>query len=270
MTSVWRRALRLGAQSRSMIGGSLAASGFSQPFFWTVLLLNVIVTSVIVANHFHLSDNLIVMWMIFLVLGVIVHEFGHAFQSKLRGHDIKEPAVLWLYLGPRQLIAIALLWLAFESLVNAVLVLMAVVTTSLAHPHFTGVILGMGWQMTLGYLLSPPVPAVAAVVGAVLMLRWHPSRQFWGWRIKLPLGVGMHTTHHYRDWSDIVAGVTCESAIWLLFGTFLFPVMLWMVPLTILVNIVVPFKLRGEGNDAVCLWREQFARMRGFTGVTEV
>jgi hypothetical protein len=270
MTSAWHRPLQFGSQLRSMVGDSLAASGFSQPFFWTVLLLNVVLVAAVVASHFHLSNNLIVMWMILLVLGVIVHEFGHAFQSKLRGHDIKEPAVLWLYLGPRQLIAIALLWFAFENLVNVVLVLAAVISTSLAHPYFAEAIWGMGWQMTLGYLLSPPVPAVAAVLAAVLVLRWHPSHRFWGWRIKLPLGVGMHTTHHYRDWSDIVAGVTCEAAIWLLFGTFLFPAMLWMVPLTILVNIVVPFKLRGEGNDAVCLWREQFARMRGFSGITEV
>jgi hypothetical protein len=207
---------------------------------------------------------------LFLVVSVLVHEFGHAFQSKLRHHEIKEPAVLWLHLDLRQLIIVGLLVASYSNTADIGMVFAAITHAIFVHPYMALFIVGYGVRVVTDYLTAPPVPIVGLFALAVLLMRWHPTGRIWQWKIKLPLGVGMHITHRYRDWSDIVAGVTCESALWLVLGYFLYPVMLWMVPLTILVNIVIPFKLHGEGNDAVCLWRKQFARMRGFTGITEV
>lgn len=245
-------------------------SGFSPAFWWASAILITMTLATLTVSALGWSDNVMVMWSIFLVITVLVHEFGHAFQSKLRGHEIKEPAVLWLYVNVRQILMLGLGLALLSALVDLGILLFMMGTTLWFHPGAAGFVLSMGSKMAWQFLTAPPCPPLALLAALGGLAIWRPKSTILNWKLKLPLGVGMHTTHHYRDWSDIVAGVTCESAVWLLFGVYLFPVMLWMVPLTILVNIVIPFKLRGEGNDAVCLWREQFARMRGYTGITEV
>lgn len=237
---------------------------------WAVALLVAILAATIAASILNLTNNITLMWLLFLVVAVLVHEFGHAFQSKLRNHEIKEPAVLWLHLNLRQLIIVLLLAGTYSNLADVGMVIAAITHATFVHPSEALFIAEYGVKVTSFYLTRPPLPVVGLLSLALLLARWRPQGRIWQWSIKLPLGVGMHVTHRYRDWSDILAGVTCEAALWLVFGYFLFPIMLWMVPLTVLVNIVIPFKLRGEGNDAVCLWREQIARMRGFTGITEV
>jgi membrane-associated protease RseP (regulator of RpoE activity) len=243
----------------------------SPAFGWATIVLVVVVASIFMLRDLHQTSNMDVLWAILLVLTVLVHEFGHAFQAKLKGHNVKEPAVLFLSIKVKNCLAAFMIWMALQAVLTMLIEFGVTVVYAFQHASQPlGTILLIGSKMALGNIFTPPFSPLLYLAAAVLIFKWHPTAKVLNFVVKIPLGVGMHVTHTYRDWSDIAAGVTCESVVWLVLGLGINPLFLWMVPMTLAINLIIPLKIKGEGNDAVCLWREQFARRKGFTGVTEV
>lgn len=197
----------------------------------------IVILVLIAAAAILLRGNDIAEFAVMIVLAVIVHEFGHAFQAKAAGQRILEPAV-------------ALLPLRAPGLATLGALTGAAVIFELA-------------PITRLWLLA----CLLLVVAGALVSRIHPRRN--PVLCKIPLGVGMHIEHTKRSFADILAGGITEAAFWLLMGVFVSPLMLWMAPLTLIVNLA-PVKIGGEANDGLCALREWRAMRRGDSGVTAV
>lgn len=184
-----------------------------------------------------LRGNLMAEFGVMVVLAVIVHEFAHAWQAKAAGQRILEPAV-------------ALLPLRLTSMATLVALAGAAVVFELA-------------PITRPWLATSVLLVIAGVFVNRIKLRKNPIV------MKLPLGVGMHIEHTHRSIADILAGSITEAAFWLLMGTLVSPLMLWMALLTLIVNLT-PVKIGGEGSDGMCALREFRAMRRHEQGATTV
>lgn len=197
----------------------------------------VVLLTAIVAAATLWWGNPIAQFTILIVLAVVVHEFAHAFQAKAEGQTILEPAVALLPLritGVVGLLAIGAGGFVFEVA-----------------------------PITRGWVLAALLLVTAGVLATKLKLGWNPIA------LKLPLGVGMHIQHTHRSVADILAGSITEACFWMLAGAFVNPLLMWMAPLTILVNLT-PIKIGGEGSDGMCALEEHLARRRGDAGATVV
>ena len=197
----------------------------------------IVILVLIAAAAILLRGNDVAEFAVMIVLSVIVHEFAHAFQARAAGQRILEPAVALLPLRAPGVATLA-------ALVGAAIVFELAPITRL-------------W---LG-------ACVLLVAAGALVSRIHPRQN--PVLYKIPLGVGMHIEHTKRSFADILAGSITEAAFWLLMGAFVAPVMLWMAPLTLIVNLI-PIKIGGEANDGLCALREWRAMRRGERGVTAV
>ena len=197
----------------------------------------VVILVLIAAAAILLRGNEMAEFAVMITLAIIVHEFAHAFQAKAAGQRILEPAVALLPLRAPGVATLAAL------LGAAVIFELAPIT-----------------RLWLG-------ACVLLVIAGALVSRIHPRQN--PVLFKIPLGVGMHIEHTKRSFADILAGSITEAAFWLLMGVFVSPLMLWMAPLTLIVNLA-PIKIGGEANDGLCAVREWKAMRRGEKGVTAV
>lgn len=196
----------------------------------------VLLTAIVAAATLWWS-NPIAQFAILVVLAVVVHEFAHAFQAKAEGQIILEPAV-------------ALLPLRITGVVGLLAIGAGAFVFEVA-------------PVTRGWMLASLLLVIAGILATRLKLGWNPIA------LKLPLGVGMHIEHTHRSIADILAGSITEACFWMLAGTFVNPLLMWMAPLTILVNLT-PIKIGGEGSDGMCALKEHLARRRGDAGATVV
>lgn len=197
----------------------------------------VVILTLIAAAAILLRGDQVAEFAVMITLAVIVHEFAHAFQARAAGQRILEPAV-------------ALLPLRAPGVATLAALAGAAVVFELA-------------PITRLWLLA----CLLLVVAGALVSRLHPRQN--PVLCKIPLGIGMHIEHTKRSFADILAGSITEAAFWLLMGTLVAPVMLWMAPLTLIVNLT-PVKIGGEGSDGLCALREWKAMRRGDRGVTAV
>lgn len=198
----------------------------------TVVLLTGIVAAANLWGH-----NPVAQFAILVVLAVVIHEFAHAFQAKAEGQTILEPVVAMLPL--RITGAVGLLAIGAGAFVFEVA------------------------PVTRMWMLAALLLVTAGILVTKLKLGWNPVA------FKLPLGVGMHIEHTHRSVADILAGSITEACFWMLAGVFVNPLLMWMAPLTILVNLT-PIKIGGEGSDGMCALKEHLARRRGEAGATVV
>lgn len=198
----------------------------------TVVLLTGIVAAANLWGH-----NPVAQFAILIVLAVVIHEFAHAFQAKAEGQTILEPVVAMLPL--RITGAVGLLAIGAGAFVFEVA------------------------PVTRMWMLAALLLVTAGILVTKLKLGWNPVA------LKLPLGVGMHIEHTHRSVADILAGSITEACFWMLAGVFVNPLLMWMAPLTLLVNLT-PIKIGGEGSDGMCALKEHLARRRGDAGATVV
>ena len=240
------------------------------PFSWTVVALTLIVIIAVVLHELNQEVNQVVLWILFLSLAVIVHEFGHAFQAKLRGHHIKEPTVAWVRLRVKTVIALLLVIIGWLSFSDFILIFGYSVIAGITHPQKVVFMISTGWRVALGGTSQSSLVPLFLIVAAGILFWGKTGNSFLNAKVKIPMGVGMHIQHVHRDISDILAGVTCECALWLVLGVWMNPLCLWMIPATLVINLIIPISINGEGNDGMAIFKEQRARLRGDNGLTSV